>query len=87
MTNITQTDLDHAYQNFDNACEFPDDVQRIRKIAEGAGISLTPVQARRIWEWHSEEFYFAGWLRLGGDDEIIRVLERFVGVWKWRYAG
>ncbi len=80
---ITQTDLDRAYQNFDTDCEFPDDVQRIREVAADVGISLTAVQARRIREWHSEEYYGAGWLRIS-DDEIVRVLEEFVGAWKGR---
>jgi len=49
-----------------------DDVKRIKRVLHDTfGITFTSVQAIDFWRWRSDE-WFAGWLIIGSDEEIVR---------------
>ena len=51
------------------------DVQRIMEAARIAGYEISYTDAVWAWEEYSEQFYAAGWLGVGDDAEILRVLK------------
>lgn len=62
---------------------YPEDVERIRLAAFKLGHNLTPKEAARLWEDHSD-MYCAGWLILPPSDhelegDVKATLER--GEW------
>ena len=72
---ITQSLFDAAFNN--SEVRWPDDCDRICRVAAGMGISMTPSQANDVWELWSDS-KCAGWLIIHDDDEIQRAIRSFV---------
>lgn len=55
---------------------YPEDCQRIIKVLETVGFSVSPHEAERLWDDYSSEVYCAGWMGLYtiSDEEIIEGL-------------
>lgn len=56
---------------------YPDDCQRIQKIALSLGHQLSLMEAERLWEYESDKFC-ASWLILGDDEELREVLRGYL---------
>lgn len=66
------------YQGLFNRGEptrYPEECQRIARIAKEVGLFISSGQAEEIWQWHSDNSG-AGWLGIAGeaDEEIQAVL-------------
>jgi hypothetical protein len=76
---ITQEELDFALSG--DRIEYPDDCQRIMKVAAKHGLTMSMLAAQRVWEHHSEMFC-AGWLMIDrtdhGDKEIVDAINSYV---------
>ena len=60
--------------------EFPEDVQRLQRIAWKYGFEVSAMDAEKIWRDYSDSVS-AGWLGLFDDDnENMRILKVF-GLW------
>lgn len=49
---------------------YPDDIARMKGIAQADGRDLTDEQITALWERYSESFC-AGWMHLPDEDELI----------------
>lgn len=51
--------------------EYKSDIDRIVKIFADRGYEISESDAVRGWERYSEEWYCAGWMCLGSDEEVF----------------
>ena len=61
--------FDNYYADAENY-QYPQDVQRIMKVAFVHGVILTAYEASQAWSEHSDD-YAAGWLFLPESDEDL----------------
>lgn len=69
----TQEEVDRSFEAYrETKYHSKADVERIKNVIRDTfGITLSSVQAIEFWSWRSEE-WFAGWLIIGPDAEIVR---------------
>ena len=69
---------ENEYSNF----PYPDDVRRIVEVLDSKGIIITPSEADKLWDIHSDE-WCASWLILpSNDDELFKIIiEQAKSVW------
>lgn len=82
---ITQERVRHAiegYRNRDRAIEYPECVRFITTtLKDTFGVEISTREVIEFWEWYSETYWFAGWLKPNRDDVVrgfpawIRFLE------------
>ena len=73
MKRYTQEEVNRSFEAYrENEYHAIDDVARIKRVIHDTfGITFTTAQAIDFWRWRSDE-WFAGWLIIANDEEIIR---------------
>lgn len=83
MNKYTQEEVNRSFEAYKEAeYHSKEDVERIKSVIHDTfGVTLSTTQAIEFWSWRSEE-WFAGWLIIMNDQEIVR----WFTVWMDWYA-
>jgi hypothetical protein len=58
-------------EQYNHHFEYTNDIDRIVKIFADRGYEISTTDAVLAWEKYSKEYWCAGWMSLGSDDEVF----------------